>query len=385
MISKAELATSHTMDDCRQVDINYLMQRLSIQESLKDDLIANSRNMSMIEGKLHYRNGHDRSYKVTEVFKDDLCEKLQINKRFYRTLELEQPDILDYVVTELLRRKDRPYMLRTFQAIDDQGLGVARCLRSPSFKLYDHQPCLKMTLKIIENLKKTFDVDIMMADLSDRNLFIRFDFPGLVQKADSILRSYRTPEGGMGTEIGVGFVFVNSEVGQGYWQVLPQVRVKVCTNGMIVTKLAPGFRKRHSGKRTLAGRHTINRVSQMELVKMGYQIHSNLLELSRSNVLSKTIQHIETKGLIPAKYPENVVQRVAQEIGFTQDDAGELQTIFEEGNDLTYWGVVQALTYYAQRVDNSNLHYNVEFRALELLDTMKKYDVKSKPTRRGTV
>jgi hypothetical protein len=66
--------------------------------------------------------------------------------------------------------------------------------------------------------------------------------------------------------------------------------------------------------------------------------------------------------------PTTVVQNVGKKLSFSEDTINGVLEHFIRGGQTTAGGVMQAITSYAQTVDDADLAYSLEDRAVEALD-----------------
>jgi hypothetical protein len=155
-----------------KIDLSGLVKELESQKLRRRDLIVPSTALAMYEGRIAMysqstsemsemllkagikTNGDvTEEYNLTESCHAQISDKLGIPGRYYERLRKEALDMLDYNVTEWLKRKPSNYFLRTF--ISNEGdYGIARAFLSDRFKVIDHLDILITALEAIRQSDK---------------------------------------------------------------------------------------------------------------------------------------------------------------------------------------------------------------------------------------
>jgi hypothetical protein len=196
-----------------KIDLSSLVKELESQKLRKRDLIIPSTALSMEEGRLLLRDNNADDLlismlskakiaisptttieylDITESCHSQISDKLGIPGRYYERLRNEAVDMLDYNVTEWLKRKPSNYFLRTF--ISNEGdYGIARAFLSDRFKVIDHLDILITALEAIRQSDKK--VIIESADLTEQRMYVRFIAPEIVKSAPELLKNYKVPNG----------------------------------------------------------------------------------------------------------------------------------------------------------------------------------------------
>jgi hypothetical protein len=187
---------------------------------------------------------------------------------------------------------------------------------------------------------------------------LRVQSPQIFADLTDILRNY-TFRGRTGTQYPLAFaglVISNSEVGLGAVNIVPEIRLQVCSNGLQVN-VATGsrFRKIHFGAA----------ISEAGVIQWSDETRSNVLRLVRSQIkdaaatflsaefLAESIAAFRDLAAInvpPAENGAPVVAQVAERLRFSNEERDAIFAEFLRGNDPSAFGVANAVAAHAHTV-----------------------------------
>lgn len=374
-----------------KIDLTSLVKELESQKLRKRDLIVPSTALSMVKGKLSLiaessgeisdllanagisSSGEiSEEYDLTESCHAQISDKLGIPGRYYERLRKEAVDMLDFNVTEWLRRKPTNYFLRTF--ISDEGnTGIARAFLSDRFKVIDHLDILLTALEAIR--QSDSKVIIESADLTDQRMYVRFIAPEIVKSAPELLKNYKVPNGrndDRGFGVCSGFILSNSETGHATFTIAPRLTVLACRNGMIFHK--DKIAEKHLGTKMDVGTFDWSEdTRQKELELIQCQVKDAVHAYLSTEYLGNVLNEICLKGSKILEHPIDAVQNISLSLGFSEERKNELLSYFVQGGDTTGFGAVQSLTYLAQKVQ-PDMRYELETASVNILDNIQNYD-----------
>jgi hypothetical protein len=260
---------------------------------------------------------------------------------------------------------DRKFLVRCFRG-DDTGPGIARAFLSDSYKPIDHLDGLLATLDGIT--AAGVDARVHSADLTDRRMVVRVVCEEVKGYARTLLRGYRSPfTGASGDEnptVFAGFKITNSETGGGAYQIVPELRVQVCDNGMTITKDA--LRAVHLGSRLEEGvirwAEDTQR-KQLDLVKA--QTRDAVRTFLDVDYVTAQIEKLEGRAGQPLATAEEVTA-ITKPLGYTRDQQDSILAHFVRGGQMTRGGVFNAITAAAQEHD-PDARYDMEAVAVRVL------------------
>lgn len=343
----------------------------------------------------------------TEIMDGQIAAKLGIPSVYLKNLRtgkagktgfLPRPDLYDanvngwihgYAggVTDTVGPDGRSFLLRTF--VDpDGGEGIGRALLSDKYAPIEN---LTVLLAAMQGIKMSgVEANVVHANLSERRMNVRFAAPGIKALAPVLLEGYRSPvpgvqpdefgrwrqvaqREGMGYQPGAepvvfaGFDLDNSETGGGAFNVTPVITVQVCKNGLKLNLAR--FRRVHLGARMDEGQVNWSEETQrrqLELVVS--QTQDAVRAFLDPEFLAKAVSDIEAKAGVKLENPAEQVQFVAKRLAFTEEQAAGILDHFIKGGQPTAGGLANAITSYAQLVDNPDEAYDLEGVALQAME-----------------
>lgn len=316
----------------------------------------------------------DGTYTPTVVADEGIADKLGVPVAYLKRLRVERPDLYDANVNGWLygapegdgpdRRK---FLVRCFRGEEGTGGGVARAFLSDSYRTIDNLDVLTAALDGVREAGA--DVTIDGADLTERRMVVRVTAPEVQALAPTLLRGYRSPfTGETGTDnptMFAGFVISNSEVGGGAFTIVPRLVVQVCRNGMTIKRDA--LREVHLGGRLSEG---VVRWSQATQDKNLALVRSQAADAVRTfldvDYMRKTIERLEARAEDVVETPEQV-ETVTRAAGYTKSDQDGILGYFIRGGQTNRAGVVNAITAYAQTVEDGDAAYDLESKAVGIL------------------
>lgn len=152
-----------------------------------------------------------------------------------------------------------------------------------------------------------------------------------------------------------GVIISNSEVGQGSVMIQPLVYRLVCSNGMVVNDAKT--RKYHIGKaNSMDGNFELYKQDTVEAIDAAFikQIRDTVdaaVEQTQFDRVVNMMKEASEAKLNTADIP-NLIQLTGKEFGITEDERGGVLQHLIEGNDLSLYGLSNAVTRYAQDVES---------------------------------
>jgi hypothetical protein len=248
------------------------------------------------------------------------------------------------------------------------------------------------------------ELHVSQCDLSDRRMYVKIHAPQIAMLAPKLLDGYRNPfdgpgaperagmrmgvEGGgwsipaalaaaaregqgyaPGTEpvVWAGLVVSNSDVGGGARSIAPQMRVKICKNGL--TMLADADKKVHLGSEQIEGVIDYSSDTQeKELALITAQARDAVTAFLSPAYLASAVEKVEALAAAPVADPEATIKQVASSVGFTKDEAAGILSHFIRGGQMTAGGVVNAVTSYSQTIDSPDRAWEIDNRAMRVLE-----------------
>ena len=319
-------------------------------------------------------------YRPTKVADEGMAGRLGIPTGYLRRMREERPDLYDanvngwlhgtphgeYLADASPHPDPRSFLVRGFR-VEGQA-GIARALLSDRYRIVDHLDVLTAALDGVRQAGA--DVEIEACDLTDRRMMVRIASPEIRELAPDILGNYRSPfTGATGADnpvISAGFVLSNSETGGGAFTLTPRLRVEVCKNGMTIAKDA--LRSVHLGGKMDDGViRWSDETQQKNLDLVTAQARDAVSTFLDVEYVRAKIQQIREAAGRPVEEAAKAVQHIATTLRIGADAADPILDHFIRGGDPTAGGMMNAVTSYAQTLDDADSAAEVEAVALDAL------------------
>jgi hypothetical protein len=342
----------------------------------------------------------DGVYQPTAVFDEGIAEKLGIPVAYLRKMRVERPDLYDANVNGWLHGRrplvyldgsvkregidadGRSFLFRGFKG-EDGETGIGRALLSNSYKIVDNLDVLTAALTGIR--QAGVDASVVQCDLSDRRMYVKIAAPGVMAYAPELLAGYRNPLGGDQSEaaearwrqhsgyqpgeepvVFAGFVIANSEVGNGAFSITPQITVKVCKNGLTISKDV--LRAVHLGGKQDDGVVRWSDETQRLTVELVTSKTADAVKTFLDVDYVKAVVADLTATAVKPVDPLTTVQAVGKRLQFDKATTDGILDHFIRGGQITAGGVMQACTSYAQTVESPDAAFDLEAMAVRAME-----------------
>ena len=380
----------------RNADLNTIAELLTKQQARKHDMVVPAETVSSHNATIVVKGAEavitedgvttaDGEYLPTHVFDEGISAKLAIPLAYVRRMREERPDLYDmnlngWLHGSRLRRDaetgefvqryggdDRKFLLRTFKG--DNGPGIARAFLSDSYKMMDNLDALMAAL---EGMRAAgVDVEFAGCDLTERRMTVKVVAPEIKALAPTLLKGYRSPfNGHTGDDnptVFAGFVLSNSETGGGAFTLLPRLVVQICNNGM--TLAVDALRAVHLGGKMDEGVIDWSGDTQQKAADL---IRPKTRDAVRTfldvEYMTKVITRLEDKADKPVEDAVKTITTVSKKLAFTKEEQAGLLDHFIKGGQVTAGGLMQAVTSYAQTVEDADRSYDLEQQGVKVLD-----------------
>jgi hypothetical protein len=370
----------------RNATLADLAAMLKDQQARKYDVVASASRLAWRDGHLVLRDSQpvitedgvttvDGLYRPTDVFIQNLALKLDLPLPYLRRLRESREDLMAANVNGWLRPQDtgydpetRKFLLRTFTNPDSDEPGVARALLSDSYKVMDHFDVLTAALQGVRD--SGVQVEVGKCDLTDRRMMVRVHAPAVQALAPTLLKGYRSPftgeSGADNPVVFAGFVLTNSETGWGSFSLTPEITVRICSNGMTMTKDV--LRKVHLGTKMDEG---VIRWSEDTMEKnlalVTAQARDAVATFLDKDYVEAKVRELEAKSGAPVDNVDDV-KAITKRLRFTDEETDGVLGMFIRGGQMTAGGIVQAVTAYTQTIQDADRAFDLNGEAVKVLD-----------------
>lgn len=317
-----QLATEITRQNNSKAD--YMVST----EKLRMDTFGDGLYLHMLDS-----DGSDgvEPLEVGQIAHRQISSYLGIPAKYYDKMLGQAPDLLAYNANHWFGREPEDRMVRTLD-------GVARAFLSSRYRRIDHYEVASAVLPIIGEIP---DAQFESCEITDSKMYIKVVNPRLVTEVAP------------GDVVQAGIVITNSEVGQGAFAVQPLIYRLVCSNGMIVNDAA--IRRNHVGRVAAAEENyllyrdeTLAADDKAFLMKIQDTVRAAVDEVTFQRVVGM-MREAKDARMNTTDVP-GVVKLASRNFSITDgESSGVLQHLLE-GNDLTLYGLANAVTRYSQDV-----------------------------------
>lgn len=410
----------------RNGQLSDLVGLLKQQIDVRYDVVVPAGRLRYEQGILHVVDGAvrfdesdvlsavecDAVLAPTDVFEEGVSHRLGIPRQYLRTLRAEQVGVtvpnewdtdggplsmllLDANVNGWLQHQpNRLFLVRAFRTDDPDAVGIARSLLSNKYAVgMDNYDVL---LAVLSGAKEAgldpSQLDVR-ANLSERQMRLTIHAPEITALAPVLLGNYRSPftrsghgQDGLRDEgfgfapdadgnqlpiVEAGIVVGNSETGGGAWWTAPNLRVRICSNGM--TRKVDAVRQVHVGARLDEG--IVRWSADTERKNLDLIIARTRDAVStflNADYVAHAIDEIEQQSGKPVDDVLATIERVSKVHAFTESEQASILDCFIKSGDATAGGVMQAVTAAAQTLDDPDRAGEFEDMALDVLATAAK-------------
>ena len=313
----------------RNLSMADLIQTINQQErQKKDHLIESSSLSATTKDGVTYLNIPGRfseSYALNDTARSQLASRLEIPYRYAEKLRLEEPRLLDQNLNALLRRSGEKRLVRTMG-------DSCRAIRSPNYRILDNYAFLGALLPLLAQLP---DAKLNEAFLTETHLHVSLVF----QSAQGYVKP--------GDPVRYGVMLANSEVGMGSLAAWAFIHRLVCSNGLVVTESdGPNVRRIHLGKRI----EDLTKLPSDRDVWLEYG--DVVCATADSRRLPSILHRLQIAAQSPVmEAPEEAVEKITKRFQLTKEEGERVLRQYVAGQDLSTWGLVNAVTEAAKEAD----------------------------------
>jgi len=275
-------------------------------QNKRDRKVAGQELRISSSGVLELSNGDGagKTYSLSEVATSQLCQKLEVQVKYYR----RPPDEMKAMAAnyDIGRLNGHSYLLR----------GKAQWIRaflSSEYVVYNNSEIAETVQGLLGNGART----MKSAVLEETHMFLKI-ISEEIWDVDSGLKA--------------GIMIGNSEVGMGSVSVEPFVFRKPCTNDLIVSQ-ETSFRHAHIH---LTAYELTRRMA--EAVSEGFRVASSVLDTFLKTREVKVVDPLE------------VIRKIAEERKFSQKLTDEVVSSYLVEPEANWFGVINSFTNAAQKL-----------------------------------
>jgi hypothetical protein len=287
---------------------------------------------------------------LTEVARRQLADKLRIPFVYFKRMQEEQPTLLDANVNTWLDSEgSETRMIRTLD-------GNVRAVLSKRYRPIDNWQVAEWVLPLLNAFD---DARVESCSLTETRMYLKLVTPRI---ADEVAP---------GDVVQAGVVISNSEVGHGSLSIQPLVFRLRCRNGLVASEGT--MRRAHIG-RVLESNDDGAAVFQDDTLRADDRAFMlKVRDVVRQAVSETTLRLVvdrmrRTTGIVIEGSPVRTVEILADRYALNEEEQGGVLRHLITGADLSGYGLVNAVTAYAQEVTDYQRATDFEELGGRLLD-----------------
>lgn len=310
------------------------------QSQQKADYLVDTRNLQLeTYGSDIYLHMYDNHAEVLEPLQINQTAHrqfgthLKIPAAYYDRMLTTHPELLAHNVNSWFQREPSKRMLRTMD-------GTARAFLSNRYRRIDNLEIAQVVLPIIQEME---GAHIESCQITESRMYLKV--------VNTRLEAEVVP----GDIVQAGVIISNSEVGLGSVCIQPLVYRLVCSNGMIINDAQT--RRNHVGRTNetdesfqLYSEETLMAEDKAFVLKIQDTVRAAVDEARFSQVIG--MMKTAKQAAMNTQDVPGIVRLASREFHITDDEStGVLQHLIE-GNDLTLYGLSNAITRHSQDIEN---------------------------------
>lgn len=341
----------------QQLTLNQMAAELTRQAQHKRDYVASTHAMrvdftSTPQKRLNIDGQVGESFVVADHAHRQLAQRLSIPWKFYGRMLDDHPDCLERDVNALFEREAETRMVRTLD-------GTARAFLSNRFRRLDHFPLVETVLPILA--EQDLDMEKSSFAITETKMFMKVIFPKVQGEVrlDDVVQS--------------GVIITNSEVGGGTLRITPLVFRLVCINGMVAPASVDQFKRTHLGKELEVDGLAAQIYRDETIRKADEALWMEVEDLTRATtdpaIFGQLVDRMRDAAETPIEgNPVEAVEVLGSTLRLTEEERGGVLEHLIRGGDLTKYGMLNAVTRFAQDVESYERSTELEELGGKVLD-----------------
>jgi hypothetical protein len=330
--------------------IQELAVEVSRQNKVKRDFLPQVKEIRAFEHESNLNLGFDLDGKelftapLTNNGHQNLSDLTAIPKKYYERMMQGHPGLLAKNVQHWLERGSDRRMIRTLD-------GNIRAILSDKYRRLDNYDLLNLILPLLNDAK----VEIDSCEITETRLYIK----GFTHKVEGEVKP--------GDVVKAGVLIQNSEVGKGVLAIKPLMYRLVCRNGAVIDDLA--MEKYHIGRSADTNLIEFKQDTNIAIDKAFWLQCRDTINQSMSQVtFDKVIEQVKLGTKLKIDDPMKSIELVSSKFSFAESEKTDVIKHLIEGNDLSSWGLGNAVTRMAQDVESYDRSTELESIGFKIMN-----------------
>lgn len=323
------------------LSLQQMAMEIERQHQLKEDYLVNTDSLklepynSQVYLHMYDEKGSEpvEPMEINQVAHRQLGSRLKIPASYYDRMLTEHPALLADNVNAWFQKEPATRMLRTMG-------GTVRAFLSNRYRRIDNIEIAKIVLPLIGQME---GARFESCQITDSRMYLKV--------VNTRLEAEVVP----GDIVQAGVIISNSEVGEGSVSIQPLVYRLVCSNGMIVNDAQT--RKTHLGRINSADENfllfseEILAADDHAFVLKIQDTVKAAVEEARFSCVVDMMQRAK-QAPINTKDVPGIVRLASREFNITEDESNGVLQHLIEGQDLTLYGLSNAVTRHSQDIES---------------------------------
>jgi len=333
------------------VSLVQLAEQIEEMEKEKQDFIAPTDKMRMIDDSVIAIEGVGKGYDINSYAHGQLASKLGIPKVYYDKMA-KVPGLRTMNVNAWFHEEPKKMLVRMLSG------NTARAFLSDRFKPIDNKLVMGALLPAIKEFNGGGEIQMNSSAITDRRFYLQLLFPTLKEEVKP------------NDPVCAGITIVNSEVGCSSFDVKTFIQVLKCSNGMVGESV---FRRYHIGRRLgddvmdydFYGSDTI----QAELTSLKLRLRDTLKHALTEAHFLEQVQKIRDADKTPIEGKvQDVVLNVTKKYDFSEKEGQLILDNIVKSGEPTKWGLSNGITALAHEIEDYDRQYEVEKIGAKIID-----------------
>ena len=321
--------------------IEDLAREIVRQKDCKEDYVVNANRLRMeccgrdIVLRVLDDTGTDRiePLDVNPIFHRQIGTHLSIPAKYYAKMQEEHPALLADNVNAWLDRSEAQRMVRVLD-------GAARAFLSNRYLRMDHFP---VTQAVIPILGEISEIRFESCQITDNRMYIKVVNPALEEEVAP------------GDVVQAGLLISNSEVGLGSVSIQPLIYRVRSQTGMFINDSAT--KRNHVGRTHFAEIHfQLNATESFSLDDHAFleTIQRSVRSAGNLERFHSVVDMMRRARELPINREDipGVLRQTGRDFGITESEQTGVMQHLVESDDMTQYGLANAVTRHSQDVDS---------------------------------
>lgn len=315
-----------------------LAAEISRQAETKRDFLAptNKLEMQLADNRpIFHIDGLNEQFGIQSLAHEHVAKQTGIRKDYYDRMLTEAPDLLTQNVNYWFQKNPEARMTRTLD-------GNVRAMLSPRYRVLDNYDLFVAIASEAIAMQST-GLQLVSSEITEKRFYMKFVYPRLEAEIK------------VGDKVQAGVIVSNSEIGFGRIQVSPYTLRLLCSNGMIAEDRA--MRKTHVGRALTeleeAYELFTDETKQLENRAFFAKVKDTFKAALNEDIFFSHVDDL--KGSTTRQITGNVegaVEQIANRFTFNESERSAVMNHLFREQDLTQYGLAQAITRTAEDVDS---------------------------------